>query len=282
MAYPDLESNVTLVMEISNVTTSCPAGPPVAWYDIILVCVQTVVCLLGITGSAVALKVLSRDNQALVVNFLLQVLCVADICYLSCCLIHFPIATFFRYMEMEDDLDPTWLYVKAAVFSLTLLTQLLTIWITVLIAAFRYIAIRFPHKAREVLTLPNAKYSVAAVVICVIIYCVPKFTMRVVQNNSKTNTAMLCKMRHAMDNFGFIYETVLFLIVILVLPLILLIVFNTRFIISYRHVKALRSRMNLKDKTRDHITILMIALLVVYIMCYAPVVTIYIAYKIYK
>ena len=146
-----------LLPEKPNMMTRCLPNPSVQWYDIILVCVQTAVCLLGIAGSAVALGVLSRDNKALLVNFLLRVLCVVDICYLSCCLVHFPIATFFRYMEMEDSLHPTWFYVKAAVYSLTPMTQLLTIWITVLIAAFRYIAIRFPHKARQVLTLANAK-----------------------------------------------------------------------------------------------------------------------------
>ena len=105
--------------------------------------------------------------------------------------------------------------------------------------------------------------------------------MRVVRIDHKTNTVNLCKTQYATDTFLFIYETVLFLLVTLVLPLVLLIVFNTRFIISYRRVKALKARMNLKDKRGDHITMLMIALVVVFIMCYAPVVTIYTLYKIH-
>lgn len=61
------------------------------------------------------------------------------------------------------------------VFPFVHVTQMLTVWITVLVAVSRYVAICQPYQAPRLCTMRHVRQQVAAVIIAVLVYNSPRF-----------------------------------------------------------------------------------------------------------
>jgi len=66
-------------------------------------------------------------------------------------------------------------YVTVCVFPLVHVTQMWTVWITVLVAVSRYVAICRPYQAPRLCTMTRVRQQVAAVAIAILAYNVPRF-----------------------------------------------------------------------------------------------------------
>jgi len=66
-------------------------------------------------------------------------------------------------------------YVTVCVFPLVHVTQMWTVWITVLVALSRYVAICRPYQAPRLCTMRRVRQQVAAVALAVLFYNVPRF-----------------------------------------------------------------------------------------------------------
>lgn len=66
-------------------------------------------------------------------------------------------------------------YVTVCVFPLVHVTQMWTVWITVLVALSRYVAICRPYQAPRLCTMRRVRQQVAVVAIAIVIYNVPRF-----------------------------------------------------------------------------------------------------------
>jgi hypothetical protein len=66
-------------------------------------------------------------------------------------------------------------YVAVFVFPLVHVTQMWTVWITVLVAFNRYVAICRPFHASQVCTMKQTTRQIAALGVAILIYCLPRF-----------------------------------------------------------------------------------------------------------
>jgi len=66
-------------------------------------------------------------------------------------------------------------YVTVSVFPLVHVTQMWTVWITVLVALSRYVAICRPFQAPRLCTMRRVQQQVAGVAVAILLYNVPRF-----------------------------------------------------------------------------------------------------------
>ncbi len=70
--------------------------------------------------------------------------------------------------------------------------------------------------------------------------------------------------------YQFVYFDILYYIFSFVLPLLLLIILNTRLIIAYRAIQAKRAKMNLRQESDNNITLVMIIIILCFILSQSP------------
>ena len=67
------------------------------------------------------------------------------------------------------------MYIRLYTYPLLFMGQMATIWMTVLIAFSRYIAVCQPYKAAHVCSVPTVKKGVVGVILCSILYNLLRF-----------------------------------------------------------------------------------------------------------
>lgn len=129
-----------------------------------------VVCVLGIIANCLNIVVLTRKNMVSPTNTLLAALAISDGLTMAA---YFPYAI-LNYHVFNDKNPP---YGNAqylmffAIFSV--IVHSISIWLTVSLAVFRYIVIRYPRIGAKLCTLQRAKVTVVIVSLVVTIVCIP-------------------------------------------------------------------------------------------------------------
>ena len=238
--------------------------------------ISGIICILGFTGNSVSIWVLRQDRESPVATFLLQALAFTDNFFLSLCFIHFCINDLLTYLGILRQLHITWWYIRIYTYPLIFIGQTATIWMTVLIAISRYIAVCVPYRASELCNIRRMKLAVTATLLASIIYNMPRFfekylikrtTRRGRVRYTFDTTSMATSAFYRIGYFDIMYYVFSF-----VLPLLLLSFLNTRLIWAYRAVQ--RKRRALRSRTLDthdhNITLVMIIVIVVFMLCNAP------------
>lgn len=128
------------------------------WLNAVVI---AILCLVGLAGNTTAIIALRRDGQHHpVAAFLLQSLAVADNLVL---LISFVVLTvFFGWLPLADaaTVDKVLPYVITYVNPFGPIVQSWSIWITVMLAVNRYVAVCRPFSAAKRLTMKSARLQV--------------------------------------------------------------------------------------------------------------------------
>ena len=127
-------------------------------------------CLFGLFGNTLSLIVLERDRCNRVAVFLLQSLATAD--NLMLCVAFFELSILYGLMPVVDRLDVQKAiepYLIKYVNPIGRAVQSCTIWITVLLAVNRYVAICRPFVAAHWLRMRRTRLQVRWHVTCVLI-----------------------------------------------------------------------------------------------------------------
>lgn len=239
------------------------------------------ICLLGFIGNALSFAILSRDKSTSpVAAFLLKSLSFADNLFLSVWFVHSSLNDAFVYFGLDRSFHVSYYYLRIYSYPLVFIGQTATIWLTVLIAASRYIAVCLPYKASVYCNLSITRRGVMAVLAFSVLYNVPRFFETELATVTRKNVTRQQLQRSAMGQNGvyvFVYFDILYYIFSFVLPLLLLFLFNTRLTIAYRAVRKKRSKMRLsscsagrKDSHEQSITLVMIIVILVFMVCNAP------------
>ena len=240
---------------------------------IIYVIIFGPICLFGLIGNVLSVIVMQWEKKNHVATFLLQSLAMADNLFLlttGFVQIYSAVTLFFDY-------DDVWVgpYLKTYVWPLVHITQLGTIWMTVLIAANRYIAVCRPFQAPTLCTINKVRIQVLSVAIFCFVYCIPRFlevhigyTFSEVDNTTYPQ-AVPYLVKDKLYNI--IYENVLYCLFVFLGPLVILLVLNVCLI---RELWRARKRMSqLPGQTDDeeaNITQVMIFIMFIFVVCQAP------------
>ncbi|XP_014370348.2 G-protein coupled receptor dmsr-1 [Papilio machaon] len=155
--------------------------------------IALIICLLGSAANSVNIAVLSRKEMISTTNSILTALAVADLLVM---LDYIPLALHI-YTTIGSELHrnsygwAVFVYFHS-IFSQTFHT--ISIWLTITLAIWRYIAIKFPQKNRLLCNKRNTNLAIAvAYVVCPII-CLPIYFAMDIQkipNNSNNDTSTI-------------------------------------------------------------------------------------------
>ena len=247
--------------------------------------VMGLLCCLGFIGNTISFLVLRRDCSTPVASFLLQALAIADNAFLLLWMIHYSLRELIRYIEPDALLDLMWMYPRVYTFPILYMAQTQTIWLTVVIAINRFMAVCLPYKAPHLCTINNVIKECLIVTMFSFLYNLPRFfEIEVVSTTTivaRTNSSLLPDTietinwsRTALGNsttYNMVYTDGMYYLFSFVIPLLILAFVNTRVTISYRAARKRRRRMtSRRADNENNITLVMIIVVLVFMMCQAP------------
>lgn len=252
-------------------------------------------CIIGFLGNILSYLVLGRDQEMLpVARLLLRSLAVADNTLLLLWFVQFSVNDLLVYTGLDKAIDSAaWLYVRLTTYPVLFMGQTATIWLTVLIAATRYVIVCHPTRGTLYCSLEATRKGVAAVVLFSIAYNLPRFfdttVVQVTRDGNQTSTYYLDRTDLGLNSvYNFLYMDAMYYVFGFILPLLLLSVFNIHLIVAYRNFRrkrlALRMRNSPDDSDEQNVTLIMIVIILVFMICNAPAksVQIFLTYRVQR
>ena len=245
---------------------------------IIYVPIFGTICLFGLLGNTLSFVVLQWEKRNRVATFLLQALAMADNLFLimsGFSNIFSALCIYYGWDEVHHQALP---YIQVFIWPLVAITQFGTVWMTVLIAANRYIAICRPFQAHKLCSMAKVRLQVCLVAVLALIYNIPKFleyrlasTTDEVTNITITTAEATAVQQSTIYNIA--YANVLYCIFVFLGPLILLVVLNVCLI---RELVAARQRFLKRqipiagEDEENNITLVMVIIMAIFVVTQAP------------
>ena len=253
------------------------------------------ISILGILGNILSIAVLQKDRNNRVAAFLLQSLAFVDTCVLLMSLfILSVIYGLFPYTGQSNLVGKMIPYVVKYVHPVGYMAQCGTIWITVLLAVNRYIAIVKPFHAVSWCGLSRARKQVLVVLLFTVSLNFPRyFQYQINYNVTEIETKVSFAETEIGEStiFGVVYTNIIYTVVVLLIPLVILVIMNSRLIHEIKFAnrnRTVKSITNSKIKfnlpgfqrkgsfskpplpEEDNITFIMVIIIVILIVCHTP------------
>lgn len=236
------------------------------------------VCVLGITGNTISFLTLLQDTKKLPTFYLLRGLSVSDSFLLLAWLMTYTVPMVLLNLGEENLARKTSLYT----WPLARTAYTLSIWMVVLVAGERYIAICRPTVSKQICTIERAKKAIFGTCVATFLFHLPSWFMyapREIFDPCTNQTRIEDEMTDLALNtfFMLLYNQILYSIVNFIVPLLFLTFLNTKLILALQEAKKHRERMNLRRRREDEsIKLMLVAIIVVFVMCQFPMVISYI------
>ena len=245
---------------------------------IIYVPIFGTICLFGLLGNTLSFVVLQWEKRNRVATFLLQALAMADNLFLlvsGFSQIFSAMCIYYGWDEAHHKALP---YIQVLIWPLVFITQFGTVWMTVLIAANRYIAICRPFQAHKLCSMSKVRLQVFLVAVLAVIYNIPKFLEFKLTStvDEKTNATFIIAEQTLLQKsriYNIAYVNVMYCIFVFLGPLILLVVLNVCLI---RELVAARQRFLRRqipiagEDEENNITLVMVIIMAIFVVTQAP------------
>ena len=238
------------------------------------------IVIVGIVGNCFTAFVFWKGNFGTSTSFLFLCLSLIDTALLLTVLPLYSLYPFAVYTgRLEKEIGAIHPYVQVYMLPLAWLTQTATLWVTVLIAVNRYIIVCLPFRAAQWCTVSKVKKQLAVVLVCAILYNIPKFAefsiVSSVSNNGTTHTADPGYSKlGSNDLYHVIYDNVLYMIFMVVLPISILIVLTIRLITAMNAHRRMQSKMMRTLHNHEchdtNVTFVLVIVVIVVIACRIP------------
>lgn len=236
---------------------------------------------LGLVGNILSIFVLSNWRMKSPTSCYLIALAAFDIIVLISMVLFLALPTIYTatgYLKAYFDFYP---YMHIYAYPTALIAQTCSIYTTVAFTVERYLAVCRPLLAQKHCTISRARKSVIIIVLCSIIYNVPRmfedtliFSFDPYTNKTK---AQIQKTKFGNSStYRHVYFIYMQLIVMLLVPTILLVVLNTLLIRAVKKSQKTQGRVcsshNGASRTRrdNNLTIMLISVIFVFIICQVP------------
>ena len=258
---------VNLTMsKVTNVTSS--SSPSNEFRFIINTCIQGPICVLGLIGNIMAVIVLFRQKSKATTTIILKALTIVDSLYLICMFLLMSL----RYIDKVTNAMPGYTeifpYLFRWFFPQLYVYRTMITWLTVLLTIDRYIVVCKPLHAPRICTKKRAWIEVVLVVVISVVYNIPRFleytlTDKLSRGYDRTPLA-------SNKAYNYLYRITLFLIVMYIIPLLMLLVANTRLVITFKRAERVRSQMANKGQQTKDITYMVIATVFFFFLANIP------------
>ena len=235
------------------------------------------VCVVGIIGNSLSFFVLHKYSRDTVATFLLKALAVSDSVFLATALFVHAYPAMFMYFGLVEQLRPVYPYLQIYAWPLAHMVQMGSVYMMVLVAANRYIAVCKALQAQRLCTKRSVVAQILVMTLAIVVYNVPRFfEWRYVYHNVTTsaNVTELVEVNVGLvqyEWYNILYENVSYLIFVFLLPLLVLTVFNVHLVFELRKASACRKNLSSgKRSDENNITLVMIVIILIFIICQAP------------
>ena len=246
--------------------------------------VSNFVVFLGLVGNLLTIVILSQPAMHSSTNVYLTALAAWDSVVLvgTALLIGLPgIPNLTLYMNY------IYPYVVCYIYPLALVAQTATIWLTVSFTVERFIAVSHPLKAASMCTIHRAKVVIGCVSIGALIYNLPRwFEYRTVFRSDPITNQTVVGIEETAFGKNAVYLQVyfswLYVPIMCCVPLLVLSILNTFLVLAVRKSRRQRKDMNVKQSRENNVTIMLAAVVIVFIVCQVPALVYNLAFAIDK
>ena len=266
---------------VGNISDSEPESTEVHLKEvtfIIYVPIFGTICLFGLLGNTLSFVVLEWEKRNKVATFLLQALAMADNLFLlisGFSQIFSAMCIYYGWDEVHDKALP---YIRVFIWPLVFITQFGTVWMTVLIAANRYIAICRPFQAHKLCSMSKVRLQVGMVALLALTYNIPKFleyrlTQEVDEVTNRTYTTAVETSVLQSRIYTLVYMNVMYCLFVFLGPLVMLVVLNVCLI---RELVAARQRFLKRqipiagEEEENNITLVMVIIMAIFVITQTP------------
>ena len=232
--------------------------------------------IVGIVGNSLTFVVFWKGKFNKSTSFLFMCLSLTDSAVLVSTSVWMPLLPFeesTRYTQYFWNVYP---YIFVYVLPVCFMAQMATVWVTVLITINRFINVCVPLRASQWCTFNKVNIQLAVVLLFAILYNIPKFAeFQVAQEATDNGTSLTTHVNVTMYWFDYTYQlmynTVLYAIFNIVLPICILAVLNIRLINALKAHRRMQMQMHTQDSHNEHSMTLVLAIIViVQIVCQLP------------
>ncbi|KAI0221975.1 FMRFamide receptor [Lamellibrachia satsuma] len=233
--------------------------------------------VVGVTGNSFAFVVFWKDDIKTSTSFLFQGLSLIDSTLLLTAIPLYSIQSFVDYTGWLQGYGAIEAYIFVYVLPLSRTAHAASIWVTVLIAVNRYIAVCIPYKASRLCTVLKAKKQLAVVLLLAVLYNIPAFTkyrVAYTADNGTTYPTVARNWKFASEKLYGTFSILFFishLIFLLALPILILAVLTIRLIKALKAFRRKRMEIqSLRQQQDNSVTLVLIIVVIVFIICQVP------------
>lgn len=256
------ESNMTTIPPFSNQSDEGPG----LLSDIVGIWVTGVICLLGLAGNILSFLVLLKAHSHSPMFLVLRAVAVSDALFL------FTVLIIQTVVNLHPKTGILWWcyyyrgYIQYTVWPVLMMTQMSTVWLTVLVSIERFIAICFPLKAAAICTFSKVRRAVILIYVISIIYNIPRFVEFHVAENSYIDKTAIG--HHIV--YRYLYACILYSLMLFFVPLLMLIFLNTKLVLALKEGKRQWETLQFRQKKEQNLTVIPLAIVMVFFVCGTP------------
>ena len=229
----------------------------------------------GVIGNSLAFVVFWKDNIKTPASFLFQSLALVDSIMLLLAIPLFPLRSFVVYTNWLDGYLQISAYVQVYIMPLALMAQTASVWVVVLFAVNRYIAVCFPLKSLRLCTTSKVKKQLTFVLLSAVLYNIPRFAeyrIEYVTFDGKTYIPYEVRTKLGTEAlYDIVYDSACYFTFIVALPVFTLTYVNVRLIQALKTRRRNRTEMvSQRQQNDNNVTLVLIIVVVVFIICQVP------------
>lgn len=236
--------------------------------------ISFIVIVLGLIGNSLTVVVLTRRAMYSSTNTFLTGLAIWDMMVLLGTLFLMTLPQLFDSFK-----ETAFPYVVVYIYPLALVAQTSTVWITVSFTVERYVAVCYPLRAATVCTISRARAAIVGVSFLALLFNICRWFEHRLNTTGNTTVNVLTEFG-ANPTFLNVYYTILYPIIMLIVPLAILAILNTCLVLAVKRSRVQQRTMNVRQCRENNVTIMLVSVVVVFMICQVPALVYNIAYSV--